>query len=238
MLGHTHAPRLLSASPPALYPGSPQGLDPGEPGRRGPWLLTLGDGPAHFEPIPLASLRYEPLSIDLSDHPPREPLDGRLAAAMRAHVAAIRDELGPARAVLFRLTLRGRIPVELRRRMKNETDRLTDEPPVPIGRVECGVESVVDETEPRLPLEELSQSADPLGLLARRLLVLQRRQPDDEYRRLLRAAGMTVAQARAQGAFSALGDHAEPDEEHTRRQLLRAAGDLLDELYAQREVPA
>jgi len=99
LLGHVHQPGLLSGSPPVLYPGSLQGLDPGEPGRRGAWLLSIGDGPARFEPVPLAALRYEPIDVDLSDHPADEPLDAQIAAAVRDQVHTLREELGPTEAV-------------------------------------------------------------------------------------------------------------------------------------------
>jgi hypothetical protein len=212
-----------------------QGLDPGEPGRRGAWLLTLGDGPARFEPIPLAALRYEPITVDLTEHPPTDPLDARMAGALREHVESIRDELGPTRAIACRVTFTGRVPVALRRRLAAESATMLDQPPLPLNRLECFIESVDDQTAPALPLEELRRSRDPLGLLARKVLMLERREPDGEYRELIRAAGQTIGHARAAGAFAPLrAASTEPDEATVRDHLLRAARALLDELHAQK----
>ena len=244
LLGHVHQPALLSDAPPVLYPGSLQGLDPGEPGRRGGWLLSIGDGPARFEPIPLAGLRYGPIDVDLSEHDADEPLDARVAAAVRDRVHALRDELGPAEAIGFRVRLTGRVDVALRRRLPAAIAKVSTELPLPIDGVQCFVESVADRTEPRLPLEELARSSDPLGLLARRVLVLERREPPEQYDRLIREAGPAVAHARAAAPFASLedGDHSdhgntEPTDEHVRGQLLDAGRALLAELHAQREEP-
>ena len=71
LLGHIHKPSIdsLSAgtdSRPAGYLGSLVGLDPSETGPHGPWLLTLRvGGGLQLEQVPLAPLRWEPVSISI-----------------------------------------------------------------------------------------------------------------------------------------------------------------------------
>ena len=67
VLGHVHLPRLWS-DPPAAYIGSPQALDPGEPGPHGFRWLTWDNTRFQFSDlIPVSSVRYESLTLTLSD---------------------------------------------------------------------------------------------------------------------------------------------------------------------------
>jgi len=250
LLGHVHQPRLINQSPPVLYPGSLQGLDPGEPGRRGAWMLTVGDGRPRFEPLPMAALRYESVEIDLSHHGDDEPFEGTIVQAIRSRIEDLRDQLGPERAIACRLAIVGSVSGRIRRRLAAATEQIVGDARVAVGEVECYVEKVEDRTTSRLALDELARSNDPLGLLARRVLTLEQGQPEEEYRRLIRAGGESISQARAAAPFAALemapsdaGEFGEDnregggglDEQHIRRQLLAAGRALLDQLHAQRE---
>ena len=67
LLGHVHKPGLIRTKHErwVLYPGSPQALDPGEPHHHGVWLW---EPDIQNEPVflPMSSVCYEPLTIDVS----------------------------------------------------------------------------------------------------------------------------------------------------------------------------
>ncbi|HSH27751.1 MAG TPA: DNA repair exonuclease, partial [Wenzhouxiangella sp.] len=85
---------------------------------------------------------------------------------------------------------------------------------------------------PRLDLRRLARQSDPCGLLARRLLALQR--PDDEeYQRLVRLARESMSPALRAREFRDL-EH-EPDDAAIAGWLDRAGRLALIRLVAQRE---
>ncbi|MDF9830975.1 DNA repair exonuclease [Parabacteroides sp. PF5-6] len=68
LLGHIHKPEVISAAHPLiLYPGSPHALSPKETGIHGPYLLEWKDGEWQIQQLSFSPVRYESLSIDISD---------------------------------------------------------------------------------------------------------------------------------------------------------------------------
>jgi len=71
VLGHIHVPlQIASAKVPSIYPGSPQALDFGETGSHGINWLEIEGMKATFAPtIPISTVRYEILDVDVSGKP-------------------------------------------------------------------------------------------------------------------------------------------------------------------------
>jgi len=96
------------------------------------------------------------------------------------------------------------------------------------------VDRLEDDARPALDLEEIARSGDPPGLLAAKLLALDRGEPVGE--RLLHQARERMLRLVDRTPWVAL-NAARPDDEAVRTHLRRAGEKALEELLAQREVP-
>jgi len=188
LLGHIHAPDALSTEEPSGYLGSVTGLDPGEPGAHGPWLMSVDRGRLrNVEQQVLAPLRWEPLELDLSDLAAPEDVRGLLLEHVRHLDADLADAAWAPEAVGLRVTLTGHCGFGSQAAdLFGETER---------GHIASGergthyfVERLRVATRPGTDLEALAQQSDPPGLLARRLLLLDRPESDPERRALLEEA--------------------------------------------------
>jgi len=239
LLGHIHKPSLLCESLPLiLYPGSPVGLDPGEPGAHGAWVVTIDQGQTPTaEMLPLAPLRWEQIDVPLEEIADADSLGPAIVNAIRARHNEIRDELASTKAVGCRLQLRGRTPIH--RDLSGLTPTIQVDLRLRFDDVDYFIEKVEDFSRPDVPLEEISKSTDPAGLLTRQLILLETRQPSDDYQRLVRDAGLAMQERRSQPVFASLPDStAGQTDEQIRSTLIRAGTAVLDILLAQREAQA
>ncbi|MEX1081254.1 MAG: DNA repair exonuclease [Halofilum sp. (in: g-proteobacteria)] len=233
LLGHIHRPDALSASEPVGYLGSVTGLDPGEPGAHGPWLLTLDGGRVSaVEQWPLAPLRWEPLEVDLTDLAAADEARARLLTAVRALDDTLRSAPWTPRAVGLRVRFGGRCAFGA-----DHIDPLFP-PDERAGIHESGgihyfIERVSVETLPAIALDELATRSDPPGLLARRLLLLDRPEDDPERRALIEDARHRLAGVARESRWQALAY--DPSAADTADWLRRAARLALERMLAQRD---
>lgn len=241
LLGHIHAGGVMNdGAPLVLYPGSPVGLDVNERGPHGPWMVTVtAAGAASAERLAMAALRWEQIDVPLEKLSSVEELDGAVIEAVSARHAAIRGELGGARAVVCRLALVGR--TALHRQLAawlDSADNLGSLRPRHDG-VEYAIESVSNLSRPSLPLADIARSGDPAGLLARRLIVLDTGEPAGELARLVAAGREAMEQRRRATVFVPLEADVRPlDDAAVRATLLSAGERLLEELLSQKEACA
>lgn len=233
LLGHIHKPDALTGPRPVGYLGSVTGLDPGEPGDHGPWLLTVGpDGSLAIEQIPLAPLRWEVLEVAVDELADAGELQPRITEALDG-LAARLDEIVPGPDVVgvrLRLTGRTSLRAALERRLAADDPRQA-----PHNRDER-VFFVHDwqlATQPAVDLEARARQADPVGLVARRLLLL-RGGDGPERRELVRSTRERLADIPRQSIFAGLGAEP-PDDEATAAYLEAAALRILDDLLAQED---
>jgi DNA repair protein SbcD/Mre11 len=233
VLGHVHVPSLREAagSPPVLYPGSLLALDPGETGRRGAWLMELSPGRApSFRALPLSRLRYETVSIDVTEWPEPEALPGRVASALQAHLETVVEEgVGPLELVSCRVRLTGRTPLHTRlARLLSDLDELS---PV-AGDVRLVVERLDVDTRPALDLEDLARGVDAPGVLARLVRALDG-SPDAGVAdgELVARAEQAVHVVAGRTHYGALAGESPLASDALRRQAMK----LLDELVRQKE---
>ncbi|MDY0166972.1 MAG: DNA repair exonuclease [Thermoguttaceae bacterium] len=239
LLGHIHRPTLLSENLPlVLYPGSPQGLDPGEPGPHGAWLVEFARGASpRAELVPLAPLRYEPLDVSLDGVHDSDGFDRAVLGALRSLHDAIGGESAATRWMACRMRLTGR--TALHRMLPALTRPILADLRISQDSVEYFVEKVDDATRPDHSLDDLARSTDSVGLLARRLLALERRTPVELYDPLIRRGRAAIEAERKSSTYLALDDAMQPaDDEQVRQVLLRAGFAMLDELMAQKEAAA
>mgnify|MGYP000096576153 CR=1 FL=1 len=234
LLGHIHAPDLLSVEHPIGYLGSATGLDSGEPGPRGPWLVTVDGGRiVGIEHWPLAPLHWQRLPVDLTGIESPEDARDRLLAAVNNLDRDLSARSIVPEAAGLRVQFTGRS--DLRR----EVEALfapEDLAALYVGnsRIHYFVESRRYDLAPTLDMETLAQRGDPPGLLARRLQLLERASDDPERRALIKDAREHLATRGDKPYWRVLGDTT-PDDETVATWLREAGLTALDRLLAQQE---
>ncbi len=242
LLGHVHSPSDLSGPRPVGYLGSLVGLDAGEAGLRGPWLARISeDGQVVLEHVPLAPLRWEAesVSVDEIGDMPSDDIEDALSALLIAGMETIHQRiemsLGVTRLVGCRLNLIGRSASHRKLRQAAESEgigKLTRT----FGSVVYFVEKIIDEAAPAFDLARLAETKDIPGLLAHRVLALQSGGP--ECAQLVAEARGTLEDA-SRFSAGAVDDDDDDDalvspDERTRKLLLSAGMQALEELLAQR----
>ena len=231
LLGHIHKPDALTAPAPNGYLGSLTGLDRGESGPRGPWMITVGDGRiVGVEHVPLAPLRWESLDVDLEGI--RDPFQARerLLAAVTALDARMASHAVPPNAVGLSVALTGRTGCgNAALEQLSREDR--DETHTGAAGTRYFVESVRLNTRPEIDLEELARRPDPVGLLAMRLLWLDRPAGDPERDRLVDQARRNLRDQCAQAVWHGLasGDDTADAVTWLRHAGIRALDGLVDQ---------
>lgn len=243
LLGHVHKPGPveLSRGRWALYPGSPQPLDPTETGSHGAWMLELADGRLSApEPVPLGTLRWEALEVDLAGA-------GDADAARAAIVEGVREAAealaasgpGAPEHLLLRAALTGRT------RAHDELGALLAEIQsgapleLPAGDARARLVEVADRTRPALDLADLARGEGPPAVLAGLLLELEGEGASlaSPHRRLLGEAEEALRGVHAARPYADLPGSA-PAAGDLRSRTAAAAWALLDALLLQKLGPA
>lgn len=241
LLGHIHAPDALTASSPSGYLGSLSGLHRGETGIRGPWLIDVEGGRIDsLRQVPLAPLRWERIDVDLAGIDEAADAKGRVLAALRAYDSQLVGEQarwpgakGPD-AVGARIRLYGRSGFGMAALDALRSEGLGD---VFVG--EGGVQYFVTEidvdTRPEIDLETLARRSDPPGLLAARLMLLDRAAGESPERDALVEQTRKRLRDEAQRTrWQGLGEPSEPSGDDAVDWLRKAGWQALDLLLAQR----
>ena len=224
LLGHIHKPHALSAKSPKGYLGCVSGMDPGEPGPKGPWLMRFdGARLVEMNQVPLAPIQWRVLNIDVSE---LEDI-GALEQLLIAHTEELDaklflDEPSP-RAVGLRVRFSGQTAFvgELSgsvSKLKNELPHFT------AGGRDYFVEHCESALLPRTDLHELAKRTDPLGLLAARLLLLDRPADDSERAELIATAKRQMREALTHRNWHELKSNAEELLDDRIAERLRIAG--------------
>lgn len=174
LLGHVHKPSF-AATPAGTwigYLGSMFAADPGEEGERGAWLLEVASDELRVASVPLSPVRYDTIAVDVSGVASAEEAVAAISAAVQAHAddMPVPADGGPA-VVGMRVSVVGRTPLakDIRDRLGREDARNLQ---VEAGEVTCFVHDVRVEVRQDLDLQLLARRDDPVGLLARRLQLL------------------------------------------------------------------
>ena len=173
ILGHIHIPKQISSRPLVHYCGSLQGLDISEQGSHGALMLTITQSNViTIKPLPLAPLRWEYLSIDLSNFS-LDDWESRLFQEIENQlIQQIQSENDHLEVVGLRLTLKGRTQIfrELRSNLKKIEDQESSGFYLNGKWISYFIESIQNETKPLYDLERLAEGSDFAGTLAKKLL--------------------------------------------------------------------
>ena len=242
LLGHVHKPELfeLAGGRWALYPGSPQPCDPTEQGPHGAWLLELEGGRlGRPTPVPLATVRWETLEVDLSQVDEAETAEDRIARAAREAAAELAAS-GPGAPewLLLRAVLTGRTGAF--RDLPGLARRLEQDDPLELaaGDGRARLVEVRGAARPAVELASLARGEGPPALLAELLLALERSPPEPVAAgidgELLARVEARLAEVHAARPYADLDD-APAGPPPAAGHLADAARTLLDALLAQKE---
>lgn len=248
VLGHIHAGGLRAHAPPVLYPGSPQPLDPGEAGAHGVWLADIaGDGAWSVRLLPLASVQYDTVPVDLGGCRDWAAVRARVVQALRDAVA--RTQRDGLHHLAVRVQLVGRSPLHgqlepLAQQLCEAQSLVLDaeaevlEPTFArdahaTSGQSVSVTHVHDGTTPDHDLEALASGTDAIGLLAQWRRALEVGGLDALPESLRAAVCRVPADVAGARVFAGVIEATLPNEALT--DLLRTQVDrLLDALLAQR----
>jgi DNA repair exonuclease SbcCD nuclease subunit len=230
LLGHIHKPSLQDSldagdAAPSGYLGSLVGLDASETGLHGPWLMTVSaSGDLQLAQVPLASLRWEHISVSIDGLEDVEDVPDRLLAEAEKFVRQLGEAGSAPRALGLRVRLEGASDQydEIRQRISggewNGLGRVVDGTAVFINKV-------IDAMELRLDLTEIAAGDDPAALMAQRILLLQR--DDGQSMALVEEVRAQLRNVERDDQWSPLREHRDaidPLSNESLRNILLGAG--------------
>jgi DNA repair exonuclease SbcCD nuclease subunit len=205
LLGHVHAPRLLreAGSVAVLYPGSPQAMDPGEAGEHGVWIAETGPaGGLTLRGVPLSSVRYDTVEVDVGGVAEAGELDRRVVDAVREQLGRAAEGTRCLRHLSCRLRVAGR--TALHRGLEQRVGELCGELELEHGELRARVERVEVRTAPARELEARAGGNDAPAVLARLVHAPGNGGPEAEHEPLLREASRLVHEVRRARPYLAL----------------------------------
>ena len=240
LVGHRHAASVVRGDGALVVsPGSLQPLGPDETGVHGAMLVTVwGNGTATAEAVPLATLHYGDVEVDLAEATTAAEARALCAAALREHAAAVREASPAVLRAVVTLRLVGRTAAfaavdALAAELRTDGDTAHAGLTVSVARVESSA-------APDLDLGRLSAGSGAVATLARLSARLGTQGPLDESamsaadRALVTRTADAVRAARGARVFETLaadgrldGDLRDEAVGRLRRQVSRLLGAAL-----------
>jgi len=241
LLGHVHKPGIHhSADPLILCPGSPQALNPTEQGTHGPWLLSIDGVSAQPRQLPLATVRYDHLTVDASNVSDPMDIPPLISSQLRERISTDVDT-GFLKLILARVTLTGRSQVHARLQQQEEQDRIKEDLTLKIGTTPVCIETLRVDTKPDIDLQGLASSDTPAAWIAKLLFALDNGKLTDEYTWIAQDCVSKMQEAYGAKTYRSLRQEGwvdGPDRKQAIGELQRQARILLDTLLKQKERPS
>jgi len=194
------------------------------------------------EPLSLASLRYAEVTVDISECDTPASVDDTTLNALRSDLKSRVAEMPTLEHVVYRLTYEGR--TRLHQTLDEQAQAMIEDLAPSFEGTTSALDTVSFNTEPDHDLEALAEGNDPPGVIAQRLLTLQKDDISDEpAQRLLKEAARASDTVYNASGYAALQrdkatDAARPGDESLRDMLIQQGLRLLDKLLEQRSSPA
>jgi DNA repair exonuclease SbcCD nuclease subunit len=235
-LGHIHKPERIDDRPLILNPGSPQPLDPTETGLHGPWLVNIHhSGSMEARQLPLASLEYVQLELDVSDLDDPRAIGGELQQHLSARIQQRERDNDHRELFSLRVALTGR--TNLYRVLEDQLQELK-RLSFRVSGATAHIDQMSNRTRPALDLDQLSDVTGPVGVLAEILLRLERGDSLGEHREVTTEIHDAIYKAYTANTYEPLrteGGLKPPEQEEVETVLEQQARALLDRLIAQKE---
>ncbi len=200
LLGHIHAPKLISGESWVLYPGSPQAFDAGERGLHGPWILDIQNGLIGL-PVqqPISTVWYNESSIDLS-HAENQ---SELQSAILDGIAAVqKDILNRAGPFLIHASLRFQLTGHTA--VSHQVNQTAAQIIADLDLPAISVDKIVNKTLPFIDLEEYARTTTAAGAVAKLLLQLEKGQVSEEVAALIRSTREKLIHQNRSGNYGGL----------------------------------
>ncbi|MFW5820573.1 MAG: metallophosphoesterase family protein [Bacteroidota bacterium] len=182
ILGHIHKPHKFEESVSSVYyPGSPHALSSREQGIHGPILLNIrSPEDIQVEQIPLSPVRYESLSIDITDSSDDNTVRDKISSKLLEDATSKIRELEGVSFLIYTLFLKGRHSKI--RELETWISPITDDYEQEIDSTETRVfvRKIQMDIQPKVEnMKELAQESSPAGVLARTIIALQKGETTD-----------------------------------------------------------
>lgn len=239
LLGHIHEPSEQRVGDQLqLYVGSPQPLDPGEGGTHGAWQVDVAaSGAVRAESLPLASLRYDTITVDVSDLEEPSAAETAVLQTLRTSLSEAVEHWPRLQHIAYRLRFEGR--TRHRQALRTQGQKMMEDLQVTLDAASATVEAIELDTRPDYDLRTIAKGQDPPGVLAQLLLDLQAGRTDEErVAEALRRADKAVGEVHDASGYAPLRRDSEtrepPSRDELRTKLIEQGLLLLDELHDRR----
>jgi len=234
VIGHVHKPELQSDGRPfKLSPGSPQPLDQSEPGTHGPWIMTIdSQGGVEGKQLPLANLRYTPLSLNVDGIDTIEKIPPKFYSSARKFIKEVKYP--GLQMLLVMLELRGRSSIYYN--LKEKANKLERDLRRESGEIKIAVTSLINNVKPPIDLAELAQGNSPVALLADLILKLEKGDEDEISEELINKTLESLNEVYYSNAYQVLrssGAVSPPDKDISLGQLKEQAWLIMNSLISQ-----
>lgn len=222
-----------------LYTGSLQPLHPNEPGVHGAWMTEVGAGGLlNAEHLPLASLRYDEVRLDVTGLDTIDEIEQAASGAVRAALKEAAHAMPHLQQAVYRIAFTGR--TALRREIRERARAYVGAFEPSHGDATAIFDDyVLDELRTDHDLERHAASSDAPGAVAQLLLDLQNDGAGEGSREALRRAKQALQSVHRATGYGPLRDEpefAEPPADEAVRSMLQQSGLLLlDELLDSQE---
>jgi len=202
----------------------------------GPWLLKiLPDGDIQAHQIPLASLCYVSLDIDISGLAYMGDVESHITREIEKDLHEHHAYMVHLRRVVYRLTLTGH--TSLYRELKHAEPDLGKNLEISRDNALATIDRVTVDTMPAYNLKKLAQIPDALGILAQLLLDIETGPLDEKSQQLVSNSKKELESIFSTRAYSPLRSinsiRQTPTPEKARQLLLRQGRILLEEMQNQ-----
>jgi DNA repair exonuclease SbcCD nuclease subunit len=237
LMGHIHAAdEHRENGQLQLYPGSPQPLHRNEPGLHSAWMLDVeSDGTVETERLPLSSLRYTTVAVDVADCEHIDDVEAAASDDVREKVEELEDAMPHLERVICRLRLEGRTALgrQIQERMPDYVEGFSTS----YAGANASLSGCEMSLSPQRDLEELAEASDAPGTLAQLLLDLENGTESDLVKEALRRARSSLRDVHQSSGYETLRaaqDYRERPTDDAVRDLARRQGlFLLDQLLDQ-----
>lgn len=239
ILGHIHNPQVLRESDPYIcYPGSPHALSSKEPGIHGPILLTIENkDDIDISRVPLSPVRYENISIDITNSSDEESLRDTVTSKLFNDAATKIEELGDVSFLIYDVSLEGEHSNI--KNLETWTNPIVDDYDHEIEtETRLSVRKVFINVRPKLEnIEELAKQSTPAGVLAKTILTIRNEDTTEFLDKLVENWKLNYKKIITSGTYQPLhsaGIFNDKNDLEARQYILHECNRFLGELLRQK----